>query len=95
MEISTFNPDGNVLPALGRTFSDLKRHHIQSPYAEIGGDSVDNRRSQQEEFYETIHDDGYHFDVEEVQRTPTVDLVDKTEEKSIAENPLYEKLNLP
>ena len=56
---------------------------------------VSNGKLQQDEFYEKVYDDGYHFDVEEVydkvQKMPTDD---ETEEKSVAENPLYEKVEI-
>lgn len=97
LETSTFNPEGNVLPTLGRTFSDLKRHYVQSPYAEIGETAVVNGKCHQDEFYEKVYDDGYHFDVEEVydkvQRLSPDDFEGTSLERSVADNPLYEKVN--
>ena len=94
--VSTFNPDGNVLPTLGRSYSDLKRHYVQSPYAEIGEATVGNGKLQQDDFYEKVYDDGYHFDVEEVydkvQRLSMGDCEDNTLESAVADNPLYEKV---
>lgn len=98
LETSTFNPDGNVLPTLGRSFSDLKRHYVQSPYAEIGEATVGNGKHHQDEFYEKVYDDGYHFDVEEVydkvQRLSTSDVEDTSLERAVADNPLYEKVDV-
>ena len=54
-----------------------------------------NRKSQQEEFYEKVYGG---FDVEEVydiaQRTPTVNLADESQDKAVAANPLYEKVDI-
>lgn len=94
LETSTFNPEGNVLPTLGRTLSDRKQHRLQSPYAEVG--EVGNGKAQQDEFYEKIYDDGYHFDVEEVydkaQELPEAEY--EAMEKVLAENPLYAKVEV-
>ena len=72
---------------------------MQSPYAEIGEATLGNGKSQQDEFYEKVYEDGYHFDVEEVydrvQRFPTSEVDDTSiERRSVADNPLYEKLDI-
>ena len=100
METSTFNPEGNVLPTLGRSFSDKRRHQIQSPYAEIGEvTATANGKLHQDEFYEKVYEDGYHFDVEEVYDTTqgfsTDGDVDETStDDSFTDNPLYEKVDI-
>jgi hypothetical protein len=56
---------------------------------------VGNGKAQQDEFYEKVYDDGYHFDVEEVYDKPQ-ELPAEYEamEKVLAENPLYEKVEV-
>lgn len=95
LETSTFNPQGNVLPTLGRTFSDRRQHRIQSPYAEVGEPTVGNGKMAHDEFYEKVYDDGYHFDVEEVyDKAQELPVEYETMEKVLAENPLYEKVQV-
>ena len=71
---------------------------MQSPYAEIGEATLGNGKSHQDEFYEKVYDDGYHFDIEEVydhvQSLPASDIADTSLERSVADNPLYEKLDI-
>ena len=97
VETSTFNPQSNVLPTLVRTLSDRRRHVVQSPtpYAEVGKVLAGKGIPQQEEFYEKVYDDGYHFDVEEVyDKVHKMPLDDWSAGNAATENPLYEKVEL-
>lgn len=54
---------------------------------------VGRGKAQQDEFYEKVYDDGYHFDVEEVyDKAQELSTEYETMEKALAENPLYEKV---
>lgn len=56
---------------------------------------VGNGKAQQDEFYEKVYDDGYHFDVEEVyDKAQKLPGDYETVEKVLAENPLYEKVEI-
>lgn len=58
-----------------------------------------NGKPHQDEFYEKVYEDGYHFDVEEIyDHTQTLstddDLEDTSTESSFTDNPLYEKVEI-
>ena len=56
---------------------------------------VGNGKVQLDEFYEKVYDDGYHFDVEEVyDKAQKLSTDYETMEKALADNPLYEKVEV-
>ena len=95
MRQSTFNPEGDVIPMLGRSYSTISRNRIKAAQVKRKDSNASD-----ELVYDKVYDDGTDITVTDVEEV--YDLVNKqvradqleSSGEATADNPLYAKPNL-